>query len=387
MIQGKHRIVAHLDLDAFFVSVECLRNTALKGKPLIIGGSSDRGVVASCSYEARRFGVHAAMPIRLAKQLCPDAMVISGDMEAYSQHSQIVTEIIAERAPVFEKSSIDEFYLDLSGMDRFFGSYKWARELRGYIIKETGLPISMGLSVNKMVSKVATGESKPNGERQIEQGLERHFLAPLPVHKIPMVGDKTARFLYDMGVRTVQVLSNMPVEILESAFGKNGRVLWKRANGIDDTPVLPYSEQKSISTETTFDTDSIDVRMMRAILTGMGEKLAFKLRSKHKLCSCVTVKIRYANFATESKQMQLAYTSSDQAIIRAAHELFDKLYQRRMRIRLIGLRLSGLVHGHYQISLFDDTEEMIRLYQAMDRLRLRHGADIIGKAVSVKRRT
>jgi len=377
------RTIVHMDLDAFFVAVECLRNSALQGKPLIIGGSSERGVVASCSYEARYFGVRSAMPVKFALQLCPDALVISGDMEAYSKYSRVVTDIIAEQAPVFEKSSIDEFYLDISGMDRFFGCYQWAQELRQRIIRESGLPISMGLSINKLVSKVATGESKPNGEKQVNRGTEREFLAPLPVSKIPMVGDKTSRFLYDMGIRTVHVLSQMPVEMLEASLGKHGKLIWQRAQGIDPTPVTPYSEQKSISTESTFDSDTIDLRMMRAVLTGMSEKLAYKLRSMQKLCSCVAVKIRYANFDTESKQVQLAYTASDQTIIRTVLELFDKLFQRRMRIRLIGVRLSGLVHGHYQISLFDDTEEMVKLYQAMDRIRAKHGPKAVGRAISL----
>jgi DNA polymerase-4 len=268
-------------------------------------------------------------------------------------------------------------------MDRFFGCYQWAQELRQRIIRESGLPISMGLSINKLVSKVATGESKPNGEKQVNRGTEREFLAPLPVSKIPMVGDKTSRFLYDMGIRTVHVLSQMPVEMLEASLGKHGKLIWQRAQGIDPTPVTPYSEQKSISTESTFDSDTIDLRMMRAVLTGMSEKLAYKLRSMQKLCSCVAVKIRYANFDTESKQVQLAYTASDQTIIRTVLELFDKLFQRRMRIRLIGVRLSGLVHGHYQISLFDDTEEMVKLYQAMDRIRAKHGPKAVGRAISL----
>lgn len=381
--QNISRTIVHMDLDAFFVSVECLRDSRLIGKPLIIGGSGDRGVVASCSYEARRYGVRSAMPVRLALQLCPDALVVSGDMDAYSKHSREVTQIIAENAPLFEKSSIDEFYMDISGMDKFFGCYRWASELRQKIIHESGLPISMGLSINKLVSKVATGESKPNGAKHIEKGMEKGFLAPLPVNKIPMVGEKTSRFLFDMGIRTVKVLSDMPVEMLEAALGKNGIQLWRRANAIDETPVVPFTEQKSISTECTFDSDSIDTRMMRSLLTAMAEKLAYKLRSKQKLCSCIAVKIRYANFDTESKQIQVPYTSSDQTIIRYAHELFEKLFQRRMRIRLIGLRLSNLVHGHYQINLFEDTEEMIKLYQAMDKLRSKHGPDAIGRAVTL----
>jgi len=377
------RNIIHLDLDAFFVAVECKRNPKLKGKPLIIGGASRRGVVAACSYEARRFGVHSAMPMYLALQLCPDAIVISGDMEAYSHHSHLVTEIIADTVPLFEKASVDEFYIDASGMDKFVGAFKWAVELRKKIIRESALPISMGMSVNKLVSKVATGEFKPNAEKCIPAGTERDFLAPLSVDKIPMIGKQTASFLYDMGVRTVATLREMPLNFLISAFGKNGIALWKKANGIDNSPVVPYTEQKSISTESTFDEDTINVKRLKSILIAMVEKVAFQLREQKKLTSCVTVKIRYANFDTETKQVQIPYTSSDQVILRTVLQLFDKLYTRRMLIRLVGVRLSGLVHGNHQISLFDDTAESINLYEAIDRIKHRHGPEKITRATTL----
>ncbi len=377
------RAVIHMDLDTFFVSVERKLNSKLEGLPLAIGGKNNRGVVAACSYEARRFGVHSAMPMYLARQLCPEMTVISGDMESYSQHSRMITEIIAESAPVFEKSSIDEFYMDVSGMDRFFNTFDWARELRGKIIHESGLPISMGLSVNKLVSKVATNEFKPNAEKHILKGEERDFLGPLTIDKIPMIGKKTARFLYDMGVRKVEALREMPVKYLQSAFGKNGLELWRRANGIDESPVVAYSERKSISTESTFSTDTIDVRKLKSVIIAMVEKLTYKLREEKKLTSCVTVKIRYTNFDTETKQVHLAYTASDGLLIKAALDLFDKLYSRRMLLRLVGVRFSGLVHGNYQISLFEDTEESIRLYQAMDRIKFRHGTDKLVRAVTL----
>lgn len=372
------RNIIHLDLDAFFVAVECKRDSRLKGRPLIIGGSSRRGVVAACSYETRRFGVHSAMPMYLALQLCPDAKVISGDMEAYSHASREVTEIIAERAPAFEKSSIDEFYIDASGMDRYFGAFKWARELRASILKNTALPISLALSVNKLVSKVATGEFKPNAEAHIAPGTEKGFLAPLSVDKIPMIGKETTSVLHDMGVRTVQTLRDMPVRFLVSAFGKNGLSLWKKANAEDTSPVVPYSEQKSISTECTFESDTIDVKRLRSVLIAMVEKVAFNLRDQRKLASCVTVKIRYANFDTETKQMHIPYTASDHIILRIVLELFHRLYNRRMLIRLVGVRLSGLVHGNYQISLFDDTAENINLYQSIDHIKHKYG---VGKLI------
>jgi DNA polymerase-4 len=377
------RNIIHLDLDAFFVAVECQRNPFLKGKPLIVGGSSRRGVVAACSYETRKFGVHSAMPIYLALQLCPDAIIISGDVEAYTVASHLVTDIIAEAAPLFEKSSIDEFYIDASGMDRYFGAFKWAVELRKKIVKETNLPISLGMSVNKLVSKVATGEFKPNAEQHIEAGTEKEFLAPLSVDKIPMIGKQTSSFLYDMGVRTVATLREMPIKFLISAFGKNGISLWNKANGIDDSAVVPYVEQKSISTECTFEEDTIDVKRLRSILIAMVEKVAFQLREQQKLASCLTVKIRYSNFDTETKQMQIPYTSSDHVLLRLVTELFDKLYNRRMLIRLVGVRLSGLVHGSHQISLFDDTAETISLYQAIDHIKHKHGVEKLTRATTL----
>jgi len=375
--------IIHFDLDAFFVAVECKCNPQLKGRPLIVGGQNRRGVVAACSYEARQFGVHSAMPMYLAMQLCPDAKVISGDMEAYSQQSHLVTEVIAHHAPMFEKASIDEFYVDASGMDKFFGSFKWAVELRKKIIKESSLPISMAMSVNKLVSKVATGEFKPNAEKLVPAGDEKDFLAPLAVEKIPMIGKQTASYLHDMGVRTVATLREMPLKFLVSAFGKNGISLWNKAHGIDNSPVVPFSEQKSISTESTFDADTIDVKKLKSILIAMVEKVAFQLRDQKKLTSCVTVKIRYSNFDTETKQIHIPYTSSDHVILKVVQELFDKLYNRRMLIRLVGVRLSNLVHGNHQINLFDDTEEDVNLYEAMDFIKHKHGVEKLVRATTI----
>lgn len=377
------RNIIHLDLDAFFVAVERKNNPKLNGRPLIVGGSSRRGVVAACSYEARRFGVHSAMPMYLAMQLCPDATVISGDMESYSQHSHLVTEVIADRAPLFEKASIDEFYIDASGMDRFFGAFRWAVELREKIMKESRLPISLGMSVNKLVSKVATGEFKPNAEKMIPSGKEKEFLAPLSVDKIPMIGKQTSSFLYDMGVRTVATLREMPLKFLVSAFGKNGMSLWNKAQGIDESPVVPYTEQKSISTECTFEEDTIDVKRLKSILIAMVEKVTYQLREQKKLASCLTVKIRYSNFDTETRQIHVPFTSSDSVILKTILELFDKLYNRRMLIRLVGVRLSGLVFGNHQISLFDDTEEDINLYEAMDYIKHKHGTEKLIRATTL----
>jgi DNA polymerase-4 len=373
-----------MDLDSFFVSVERLYDSRLNGKPILIGGSGDRGVVASCSYEARKFGVHSAMPMRTARQLCPEALIIRGDFEKYSQKSHEITEIIREDVPLFEKSSIDEFYIDYTGMDRFFGCFKMAQELRQRIIKESGLPISLGLSGNKTVSKVATGEAKPNNAKEIPWGLEKPFLAPLSVRKIPMIGEKTSFTLYNMGVKKVHTLQVMPSELLEATFGKNGLMIWENANGIDRSLVTPYSEAKSISSENTFEQDTIDVKMLEANLIAMTEQLGSKLRQKQQLTACVSVKIRYSDFDTHTVQQRIPYTSADHTLIAVVKELFKKLYNRRLLIRLIGVRFSHLVHGNYQINLFEDTQEQIRLYQALDRLNTKYGDKTVCRAIGLQ---
>ncbi|MBU8883731.1 DNA polymerase IV [Kaistella sp. DKR-2] len=374
-----NRSIVHMDLDAFFVSCERRQNSKLNNIPLIIGGG-DRGVVASCSYEARKFGVRSAMPIRMALRLCPDAKIIKGDYELYSSLSNTVTEIIQERVPVMEKASIDEFYLDLSGMDKFFGCYQWTQEIAAAVTKEAGLPISFALSANKTVSKIGTGESKPEGKRQIAESEIKPFLNPLSVKKIPMVGDKTFQLLSRIGIRTIHTLSEMPVLVLQQMIGNNGKELWKKANGIDENPVVPYSERKSLSTERTFATDTIDIPELKRILNGMAEKLAYQLRQEKWLTSTIVVKIRYSNFDTETKQSRVAYTSADHTLSRVALELFNRLYTRRMRIRLIGLRFTDLVHGNHQMNLFEDTEEQMNLYQTMDYLKNRFGTDAVGRA-------
>lgn len=370
------RAIVHMDLDTFFVSCERLTDSRLNGIPLIIGGG-ERGVVASCSYEARTFGVRSAMPIRMALRLCPQAKVMKGDMELYSRLSHEVTEVIEEKAPVMEKASIDEFYLDITGMDKFYGSYLWTNELAQSVTKETGLPISFALSVNKTVSKIATGEGKPKGNLEIPEDMVKPFLNPLSIRKIPMVGDATFQLLSRIGVRNIQTLSEMPAEVLQQMIGKNGIELWKKANGIDNNPVEPYTERKSISTEHTFLQDTIDLDKLKRVLQGMVEKLAFQLRSEGWLTSTVVIKIRYANFDTETKQCRVQYTSADHILMKNVTDLFNKLYQRRMRLRLIGIRFSGLVRGTYQINMFEDTEEMLSLYQAMDRMKTRYGFDAV----------
>jgi len=367
------RAILHLDLDAFFVSVECLRNDALRGKPVLIGGSSGRGVVASCSYEARRFGIHSAMPMRMALRLCPDATVVRGDMEAYSKYSNLVGEVIADDVPLYEKASVDEFYADLTGMDQHFGCWRWSQELRDKVMRETGLPISMGLSINKLVSKVGTSESKPNGSRLVNPGTEQAFFDPLPVRRLPSVGKATHRKLSLMGIRDVHTLRQIPARLLVREFGKHGMELSQKAHARDDRPVVPYRDQKSMSTERTFQVDTTNVFFLKQELTRMVSGLAYDLRQKQKLTSCVTLKLRYTDFNTYTKQLRIPYTASDRQLIQVAHDLLDRLFQRRQLVRLVGIRFSGLVSGRPQLDLFDDTDKDSRLLHAMDQVRKRFG--------------
>ncbi len=374
MTNSNERNIVHMDLDTFFVSCERLIDSKLNDKPVLIGGTSDRGVVASCSYEARRFGIHSAMPMRMAKQLCPEAIVLRGNTGIYSKYSDMVTEIIKEGVPLYEKSSIDEFYIDLSGMDKFFGCHQLATELRSRIIKETGLPISFGLSINKTVSKIATGEAKPNNQIRIASGLEKPFLAPLSVRKIPMVGEVTYKSLCDLGIKRIKTVQEMPFDMMSKVLGKNGGSIWKKANGIDNSPVIQYQERKSISTERTFDRDTTDVTKLKTILTAMAQELTYQLRNGNKLTACVSVKIRYSDFQTYTMQKRIPYSASDHSIFPVVFDLFRKLYQRRLLVRLIGVNFSHLVEGGHQINLFEDNDKVINLYQAMDRIRKRYGS-------------
>lgn len=379
-MEATNRTIAHMDLDTFFVSVERLMNSELENKPVMVGGLSDRGVVAACSYEARKFGVYSGMAMKMARALCPEAIIIRGDSGKYSQYSKMVTEIIGESVPLYEKTSIDEFYIDMTGMDRFFGAYSLVSELRKRIINETGLPISFGMSINKTVAKIATGEAKPNNQIQVRHGGEKPFMAPLPVRKIPMIGEKTAFLLHRMGISRIETLQQMPPELMEKTLGQNGLTIWNKANAIDHTPLVPYHERKSISTERTFEQDTIDVVRLKNQLLAMVEHLAYELRTGGRLTACITVRIRYADFNTYSRQKRIPYTSCDHHLIKYTMELFDALYNKRLMVRLVGVRFSDLAGGGHQIDLFRDRTELINLYQAMDNIRNRYGAGKLRRA-------
>jgi DNA polymerase-4 len=378
-----NRSIVHFDLDAFYVNVEYLRDSGLRGKPIAVGGHSDRGVVASCSYEARKSGVRSAMPTRVAKRLCPELIIVRGDMESYSRFSHLVTEIIRSETPVFEKSSIDEFYIDMTGMDKFFGVTRHIQELRIKIIRESGLSISHALASNKLISKVATNECKPNGQLEVKRGNEKIFLAPLPIEKLPMVGNQTAGLLRSIGVDTISSLSQIPIETMVRLLGKNGTDLWRKAQGIDESPVIPFHEQKSIGTENTFEADTNDIHFLHRELARMTEKIAFELRCADKLTGCITVKIRYSDFQTQTMQSTISYSANDSLLLQKIKEIFNKLYDQRQHVRLIGVRFSNLVSGSYQINIFEDSQEMIGLYRAIDSVKKEFGENLLFRAGSI----
>lgn len=384
---SKNRAIVHMDLDTFFVSCERLLDSKLIGKPVLIGGTSDRGVVASCSYEARKFGIHSAMPMRMAKQLCPEAIVLRGNSGIYTNFSKNVTDVIKESVPLYEKTSIDEFYIDLTGMDKFFGCHKLASELRQRITKETGLPISFGLSINKTVSKIATGEAKPDNEIRVISGNEKPFLAPLSVKKIPMVGNVTYKSLCDLGVKRIKTLQEIPMELMYKVLGKNGLSIWKKANGIDNSPVVQYHERKSISTERTFNKDTTDINKLKSIVIAMSENLAYQLRRGNKLTACVVFKIRYSDFQTYTKQQAIPYSAMDHTLIPVVLNLFKTLYSRRLLVRLIGVKFSHLVEGGHQVNLFEDDEKHLNLSTAIDNMRERYGDRAVISAAGMEART
>ena len=378
------RHIAHFDLDSFFVAVEVINDPTLKGKAIIVGGSSDRGVVSTCSYEARKFGVHSAMPMRTAMKLCPHAILLQGTRGQYSKYSRWVTDIIASKIPLFEKASIDEFYCDLTGMDKFFNVSRYARELRELIIKETGLPISCGLSSAKYISKIATNEAKPNGFLKVPHGKEKEFLWPLKIEKINGVGKQTEQQLKNFGIYTIEDIARTPVEILEKYVGIWGQLLWKKAQGIGSADIETGWEQKSMSRENTFHENITDINALHSELVRLTEQNAYDLRSDEKLTGCITVKIRYPDFETTSRQETIDYTSLDDQLIAKVKDLFIKLYRKDQPVRLLGVRFSQLIPFTMQMNLFNNNEEKLNLYKAVDNIKDRFGGQSIIKAITVR---
>jgi DNA polymerase IV len=380
-VANPQRIIAHFDLDSFFVSVEILNNPSLKGKPVIVGGK-ERGVVAACSYEARKFGIHSGMPSKKAFQLCPHLIVANGSRGEYSKFSRWVTKIIASKAPLFEKASVDEFYIDLTGMQKFFDPLQWTIDLRQQIMNETQLPISFGLASNKMMAKMATNAAKPNGYLQIPFGKEKEFLASLPVNKIPGVGDHTFEILKSIGIKTIKDISEKTPDELEARLGKWGIDLWQKSQGIHNGEVSAYHEAKSISSEHTFDENKTDIKFLKSELVRLTEKIAYELRQDEKVAGCIAVKIRYQDFETTSRQTTVPYTCADDEIIPVVKELFDKLYKKGNSIRLLGVRLSELTNDAIQTNLFDDVETKKDLYKAIDNVKERFGKAAVKRASS-----
>lgn len=378
------RHIVHIDLDSFFVSVERKFDPSLIGKAVIIGGSVDRGVVSSCSYEARAYGVHSAMPTRQAVKLCPHAIVLHGSHGRYSEASREVTQIIHESVPLYQKTSVDEFYIDLTGMERFYDCYQIASNLRQKVIRETGLPISFGMASGKTVAKMATNQAKPNGQLYIKHGEELAFLAPLPIGKIPGLGESTCQKMYQYGIEKIGDLQRTNIRFLEAVFGKAGKYLWEKAHGIDHSEIIPHSDRKSISTEHTFGSNVNDPRTLENILVSMTEELSGKLRRENKLSSCMAIKIRYANFETHTQQQKIPLTAAEHILIPGVKNLLKKAWNQYRPVRLIGVRLSDLCTGSYQINLFEDNEEQIRLYQAMDRINFKFGDKTICRAAGME---
>ncbi len=381
MSENKIRHIAHFDLDSFFVSVEIKNNPSLKGKPVLVGGY-ERGVVAACSYEARKFGIHSAMPMKKAMQLCPQAIVTNSSRSDYSRYSRWVTEIIASKVPLFEKASIDEFYIDLTGMDKFFGVSQYAKELRKLITNETGLPISCGLASARFIAKMATNEAKPNGFLEILHGKEKDFLWPLGIEKINGVGKQTEIHLKSYGIYTIEDIAKTPIEHLEKIAGKWGEALWQKAHGIGSTEITTDWEQKSMSHENTFDTDNTDVEFLHKELVRLTEKTAYSLREDEKLTGCVTVKIRYSDFETTSRQETVDYTALDDVLIAKVKDLFNKSYQKNRPVRLLGVRFSQFIPFTMQMSLFENNVEKLNLYKAVDDIKDRFGSKMVSKAVT-----
>lgn len=375
-------MVLHLDLDSFFVSVECLLNPSLKGKPVIVGGDGQRGVVSSCSYEARAKGVHSAMPALTARKRCPEAIFISGHHALYSEWSQKVTEIVAAKAPAFEKASIDEFYVDLSGMDTYFNPYQWALELKTEIQQKTGLPISFGLSTNKLLAKMATNAGKPNGQKHIAANEVQSFLDPLPVEAIPMVGDKTADSLHMRGIKTIAQLRQQPLSLLTAWYGKTGTFLYDKARGISHSRVGESHPVRSLSREHTFETDQQDIGLLSDYIFQLSERLVFDLLREEKTCGSLTLKIRYANFDTFTRQCSFSSTDSLKEITATAIRFFENIYDGKRKIRLIGVRLGQLQQDVAVLSLFNDYSREKKMTTAVNELKTKYGNRKIGLARS-----
>ena len=377
-----HRTIMHIDLDAFFVSVEQAANPELRGKPVVVGGKpGGRGVVATASYEARAFGLHSAMPIATAVRLCPQAIFIEGNYHQYAEVSKKFMAILADFSPFLEPMGLDEAFMDVTGFDSLHGSMRqMALKIKQRVRNELGIIASVGIATCKVVAKVASDESKPDGLIEVPPDGEAAFLAPLAIRKLPGVGKKTEQVLVGLGIETIGQLGKMPVTALKSRFGVFGEGLYYHANGIDNSPVTPPAEAKSISRETTFEKDTQDAAFLSGTIRYMAERVGADLREQGKQTKCIFIKVRYSDFTTITRQRTLPQlTDVDQTIFQTGNDLMQKaMAADRQAIRLIGIGISNLSEPGKQLSLMNSTEQRLeRLNRAVDHIRDKYGFNAI----------
>ncbi|MGD0920935.1 MAG: DNA polymerase IV [Terriglobia bacterium] len=381
--------ILHVDMDAFFVSVEELENPSLKGKAVIVGADPDgRGVVAAASYEARKFGVHSALPIRTAKKLCPHAVFLRDQYEKYREYSDKIGQIFSEFTPVVEMVSIDEAYLDLTGCERLHGSaFRAADRLIRTVKERTDLNCSVGVSTSHLVSKIASDQAKPHGLLYVLPGYEAKFLAPLPIRRMPGIGKVTEPELLSRGISTIGDLARAGPEKLKEWFGKYGEWLYDKSQGQDIEAYQYEEEPKSISHETTFDADINDVEELERTLSHLSQLVGRRLRDHSFFARTVGLKLRYADFRTLTRDVTLDEpTHLDSVIFESVLRLFDKAWNRKQKIRLLGVRTSNLEKGVFQRGLLEapQKQKLERLAQAADKLRNRFGFDAVMLARSLE---
>lgn len=384
--------IAHVDMDAFFVSVEQLYRPELQGQPVIVGGyGDDRGVVAAASYEARKFGVHSALPLRTAKRLCPQAVFLPGNYERYEEWSEKIRAVLENYIPVVQMVSIDEAYLDLTGTERLHGTaWAAAAKIQRQIAAETGLPCSIGVAQTYLVAKVASDLAKPRGLLWVPAGAEAAFLAPLPLRRIPGIGKVTEKALATLGVSTVGELACLERAKLEELFGQWGEALYRKARGQDAELWFVDEEQKSISNERTFPDDTAELAELDATLSYLTQLVGKRLREQGFYTRTITLKLRYANFQTLTRALTLEEpTNLDAVIYETAYALFNRHWQRPRPVRLLGIALSTLTPVPEQLSLLDAArrERLERLARATDAVRNRFGFTAVQTAKSLLRKT